>query len=116
ATRSRGFDDHTRVVRGSKVNGLVQILRRVDPADADARAKPRGLDPERHTHRLSLLAPTLLTGLNEVDLGQAVEGEDSLQRELVQAERRSTHIGAHVWNPDRHKGPLNAAVCSERAM
>src|SRR3954465_3459157 len=46
--------------------GLVELG---DPADADARAHPRGLDPERQPHLLAAAPPVAAFDRGELDLG-----------------------------------------------
>ena len=96
-----------------RVELLAQAL---DPADADARAEARGLDPERQAHRLAALAPARLAGGDELDLRQARLGEESLQRQLVHADRRGEDVGADVGEVEPLEQALDAAVLAEGAV
>ena len=73
---SRPLAEASTITRGSwrqrQLDRRVELVaERLDPADADAGAEPRGLHPERQAHRRAALAPALLAGRDELDLGHA---------------------------------------------
>ena len=111
-----GLDDHPRVVAAGELDRLVQLVHRLDPADADAGAESRGLDPERRPHRLAALAPARLPRGGEIDLRQAGLGEEPLQGQLVHADRRGEHVGADVGEVEPLEYALHAAVLAEGAV
>ena len=91
--------------------------RSLDPGDADARADPRGLDPERQPQlaRSARASPSSPTAANST-WGIAARGEEPLQGQLVHADRRGEHVGADVGDVEPLQQPLDAAVLAEGAV
>ena len=103
----RGLDDHPRVVAQRQLDRGVELLERLDPADADARAHPRGLHPERQPELGAALAPARFADRDELDLRDPLLGEEPLQRQLVHADRRGEHVGADVGEVEPLQQPLD---------
>ena len=88
--------------------------RLLDPADADARAQPRGLHPERQAQRLAALAPARASPTaTKSTCGTPLLGEEPLQGQLVHADRRGEHVGADVGDVEPLEQALDAAVLAE---
>src|SRR5262249_22267167 len=85
----------------------------LDAGDADARAEPRGLDPERAAQRGAALAPAVIADRDEIDLRQPRLGEDPPQGQLVHADGGGEGVGADVRGGEPAEQALGASVLAE---
>ena len=110
------LDDHPRIVLERRRRPRLEPARLGDLEDPDARAEPRRLDPDRQPERLGPLAPALLAGLAEVDLGDPALAEQPLEDQLVDRHRGGEHAGADVGDVEALEQPLHGAVLAERPV
>ena len=117
AAAAVGLDDHPRVMASRQLDRLVQpSFRARDLRDPHARPEPRGLHPQRQSHRGRLVAPPVGSRLAELHLGDAVEAEKALEDELVDRQRRRQDARTDVREVQAFEHALHRAVLAERPV